>query len=1492
MACETPKAMTARLTREMAKQIKEDNPKLAHSQAIILAKDAATKIVEKAFKVAKLDNQGKPEASPAIKANASKEAPGALPEFTVPGNVIMAQRMVKQDNTKARRESLINTETSAGMRNDKGEMIVTPVYPQSLKEAIYGSKGPAKESPMAPWHADEYYYDKDGSMSNAENVNQTLKDLDKENLGDDFNEEWSKELDETLEAITQIIGDIKDGEIKITKATFEAIAKGGFNPAWEYSDNAAIAVRIDSLPKGTEARNRFTMTNQEVYIHELTHAVIDFMMAPANRDVIKGTEMANLFVESKRLYNIARKNSHWKDLLVNVKNPTVAEIALAQERYDYIFNNDKENDAGLHEFMAHLNTNKQFREAMDSIVASSSVDSRSDHKKAADRGNPSSAYAGKGAVERLKALLMKAINKIFGIVTASDGSITEVGSKLLLKIIEANHKAADVAIGEQQTSISTPGMEIFDKAAEKVAKAFEKADATLKKHGDKAYATVVGKMNKTATKKHFTKIYGRKKLRFFRDNNAFTAEARAAIEHEADVWATAAAEQEIADSAKKVAEKIKSLSEDVSLEDLYNAGKAKNKEAIREFSKSEGLLQNVVSATSAAVHIVGNVSMFALKAVKPIYQLYLLHKVARGVYGERAAEALADQIHAHSKSLDWFHDSMVGQILKDFYEKDGVYNAVTDSILKLTHDVDQMREKAYEGVLRDFKEAFGNIDLNKEHNKAYNAAITDVILRTDIQVLELDAKGLLGLLANPAKVEAKIKELEAKFSKEQNLDATLAAEYMTTGVGLITNASNIVRNFGREVSNAEDVDEKLAAEMDKLITYKALAMTSESAKNDMGDFLKGKGYAEHRAFEDSKLGNKFKSKKEKSKEKGLEGEYKEQVEIGVDTFIAYARGMAKASKREMALEPHNEIKGYMKETFDNHTELDFFPMENKKALEAEGYTFIRETKPVVKGQQTFGMFVIKDARARRVNGALGLQGKHSRGKTLKEIINDSKFKDSDGNVYIPDAFQKADKFQEELKAAKKKYAANPGSMDMYPVFGQTGNIIDFRITMTHDEKMQRLNMETRGTENLARTTGTTSTARKTAAHNKEVLKTVYNDFRDNYKGNESEYVEIKPEDMDAEEMFGISAIDEKAKSPEHFSRLWARLPKQTRKDAWNLYKQGGNGTLIVRKDLVEALFGYEEMSLSKAGIFKNSTPKAKRYIRRGERVWQELMQIAKSNIVIKTPIVLVDNLWSNAKILMYIGVNPVKGMKLLSLAVKDLKRYENDVSELARLKRRKEAGMKFSAARMKELESDIAGNSVKPLIDAGLFQSIVEDVDTTAAESDTSKFFSDTLDRWVPNEVANSAINHLFMTSKTKPFQMLTKMTQVSDFYFRYAQYYDMISKGATPAEALRDVTDYYINYEAPLNKFTKYGDRMAAWPFITYFVKIQNVVKRMAKANPSRILADIAAQQFIVGDNPDVLDMHFLDTDVIGKFNPLRMYSMFKEAISPTGYEWASELT
>jgi hypothetical protein len=174
-----------------------------------------------------------------------------------------------------------------------------------------------------------------------------------------------------------------------------------------------------------------------------------------------------------------------------------------------------------------------------------------------------------------------------------------------------------------------------------------------------------------------------------------------------------------------------------------------------------------------------------------------------------------------------------------------------------------------------------------------------------------------------------------------------------------------------------------------------------------------------------------------------------------------------------------------------------------------------------------------------------------------------------------------------------------------------------------------------------------------------------------------------------------------------------------------------------------------------------------------------------------------------------------------------------------------------------DLIMSMKDNPIAPLIDKGLYQTIVEDV---VLNEENNK-----ITNWVENKLESSAIgqskainelvNTAFLTRKSILGQLLLNVTHESDFHFRAAVYWYGIEKGKSEKEMMREVTDNFINYNKVINsKFVQWLDKMGPEAFWKYFANIQRVNLKLLKRNTTKVVLDTLGKEY-AGLPADVLD-------------------------------------
>jgi hypothetical protein len=163
-------------------------------------------------------------------------------------------------------------------------------------------------------------------------------------------------------------------------------------------------------------------------------------------------------------------------------------------------------------------------------------------------------------------------------------------------------------------------------------------------------------------------------------------------------------------------------------------------------------------------------------------------------------------------------------------------------------------------------------------------------------------------------------------------------------------------------------------------------------------------------------------------------------------------------------------------------------------------------------------------------------------------------------------------------------------------------------------------------------------------------------------------------------------------------------------------------------------------------------------------------------------------------------------------------------------------------ARMKE-------SSVRPLIEAGFFTKIVEEMDQRS-EVDTGNIIADAWHKQMkkmPKVVRNGA-SLVMLDSTTKIYQLMNNATQYSDFVARYAMYQHYKEKGELDdAQIIGKVRDAFVNYYKPSSTKVDLANKLGAVMFTRYYSRIQRFITGSFVDHPFRVFAGVMTLGFLM---------------------------------------------
>lgn len=763
----------------------------------------------------------------------------------------------------------------------------------------------------------------------------------------------------------------------------------------------------------------------------------------------------------------------------------------------------------------------------------------------------------------------------------------------------------------------------------------------------------------------------------------------------------------------------------------------------------------------------------------------------------------------------------------------------------------------------------------KNLTDAHSKGITNVFLRTGLHKLQghLNLKEIEHLLGNSAALTTEIDKLEAQlngfgrlkdfFLHKANTLGKYVATNETVDTAMLMNAHNIARLVGTahmdkiteaKAEQAEVVIEKLIALYGLKYTSSEDAIAARSVLKTENGRTDGKGngvafvLALHSRLEQESLDRLFHGNK--------------------------------------ALMMH----GYTPEIYNPHVEVKTVNGTEGAKLVELGYRKVGpvELDPADPDQESKSMYVLKDGGlSPLVTGAIANTGLTAKG-------GHSKAHSGYMNVNTADGALNAAKQAHIMHAKNTGWPSGPppdltnvSGSNMVPVINESGHIVTWRYLMKAKTKDDVLMRDNRFNKILGAFAGSIYDKETTGEMNAKVIKALKEQYDADKAKNPAGYKLIGPKATDAESR-----------------EIWSMLPDAAKAEARRVWGKDG---MYVHHNMRDIVFGYRKLSLADAvrntydrreriaqglalpkenyealtqrvlaGIFTEvvefflteyaratGKPNPERYakqaalrVTQAERGWQEIVQETKDLIVIKSLTVLLGNVNSNISLLILSGVDPVSMLRHHLTAWRGATSYQRDMAEIDRLQTlidTNQTNGKFVeyGRQIVRLKDAIARNPVRTLIEEGLMPSIVEDVseddDIYSYKSKLQRYASKVTDKINPKVL--DAAKVVYIGHDTTAYKTLRQITQLSDFMARYTQYQHLITRKKEPlshAEAIQQASDDFINYDIPMHRGMQWLDDNGIFMFTKYFMRIQKVIARMVKTDPSKVLSTVLLGNYI----------------------------------------------
>jgi len=761
-------------------------------------------------------------------------------------------------------------------------------------------------------------------------------------------------------------------------------------------------------------------------------------------------------------------------------------------------------------------------------------------------------------------------------------------------------------------------------------------------------------------------------------------------------------------------------------------------------------------------------------------------------------------------------------------------NAVAYGLLRGANKHEQERKAVDEHVQDSILTSFEGE--GKYLTDADKAAITRLNLRTDMVELrkEYSMDELIQLVRNPKTLATAIQKYETLVygsGKHRHYWVRGAKDmgyYMATNINrnenLMMNARNLAEMYGTSKAGTlskTKVDE-VTQYLDPLISLYAIQHTSTA---------------------DKKTGAAVMTR-----------ENQRGDQSGVEMVMRLHEKLKNDAKKALfSDESVHFVKGYTWEITNPYREVVMADGVDAENLLAMGATKgpVLERDPIDPDQVKKTLFVIEDGGKKSwVTGVFSNTGKGTSGSLLHGGLSradNAGFTSTANTATNATVAGKLSKGIENMFLPDSGY--NPSTQTnkrMVPLLNERGSVVNYRYMMEASVRDAEniLGRNNKMDEVLGAMSANLVDKVNTERSNSEAIKALHDQYKADGHSNPERYLKVSADSNDPT-----------------IREAYRLLPDDTRKEIVSVW---GSSSLMVPVDQYNMFFGYRKKSLTD-GFSKDPDErkvreelfitvmevfmgkKAALRIRRAENVWMEIVTMIKDFVVIKNLFTLVDNIGSNVSELLLAGVPLGSIVKTHRVAIEGVLAYQKDLKELQHLELMKELkrtdGLGDVDSRITELKDGIQRNPVNELIEAGLFQTIVEDVD---AEENGYNYkskltrFTDSKTQWIP-KVAKDVAKFAVVAHDTKLYKMLYQTTHMSDFVARYTLYEHVTKREKnqlSKEEAIQYVEDAFVNYDVPTHRFIQYLNDTGLVMFTKYYIRIQKFLFRLYRENPARALA------------------------------------------------------
>lgn len=732
--------------------------------------------------------------------------------------------------------------------------------------------------------------------------------------------------------------------------------------------------------------------------------------------------------------------------------------------------------------------------------------------------------------------------------------------------------------------------------------------------------------------------------------------------------------------------------------------------------------------------------------------------------------------------------------------------------------IDGMRQDYREVIPEELAKAFTRKLDRKEWGRLFVG-----LAQTDVS--SLGRADAFRLVKDPKKLSAAIKAAETKLGKLGGKDATVYREkakalatYMTTkevtSTNLLRNADAIAALLGETRQETDAVTPELVKTIDQLVSLYAYDQTGAVTKANLAELAK-------------------------TEEKGV------RLLLG---YHASTRAMEidrKAEGDAGNISLYNGWKGYIPETTRQGESLIVADDVDNASLVRRGYVrvadYVGDGAERYKGKRGYYQSSVGGRAAFRQGVA---QTVHATWQGVDVRTGQSRTGNTAGMVVGP----AAKRIKQALGAPKNGLVSSERLM---PVYGVDGTVTAYERPMGAN-RLTALQRDNHLGRMLGVWSGRILEETEADRFNKDLVKTMKSIYDEQGQDRKREFVNIAG----------------KGEKDAVYRDAWNSLGWKIKED---IAEEFGEADFFpIRRDMIEDAVGYRAASITDpwdgttrwSDTTKNNLVTAAtaligkdayKRLKQGEGIVTDFVSYAKTNIIIRSVVVMWGNIVSNGLHLMTWGIGPVDMAKGMRSKFLEITQYVENKEKILGLTTQlaAETGNAVKTKRIKAqllaLEDANARLSIKPLIDAGEFSTVSENLteeDLAIREGKIVDYLEKAVDK-LPGWASDVGKN-LLITKDTSMFKILNRMVQYGDFVAK-AVLYDHLTqnKDMSQQEIMDVIAEEFVNYNRLPGRDRDYLESVGLMWFYNYKLRIQKIAAKMIRERP------VSALMFAGGAGP-----------------------------------------